>query len=172
MKNKFLAQVVAGLFATTLISQAAAADLIAIYRDAVAQDPVYASARATYEAAKEASPQARAALLPAIALSGNSSRINSETVTAGITRTNDFTSKGYSLTLSQPLFRMQSWIAVDQAGLQVKQAEAVFADAQQNIVTRSAQAYFDVLLSQDNVTLSAAQKKSLRRAAQSGQAQL
>ncbi len=164
MKNHTLLRVVAGLFATTLAgsfsSVASAVDLMSIYRDAVSQDPVYASARATYEAAREASPQARAAILPAISLSGTQTRFDSESNSAGIIRNSDYTSKGYSLTLSQPLFRMQSWIAVDQAGLQVKQAEAVFADAKQNIVTRTAQAYFDVLLAQDNVTLSAAQKKA------------
>ncbi len=160
MKNQIICRAIAGLFATSLIGAASAADLLSIYRDAVSQDPVYASARSTYEAAKEASPQARAAVLPAISLSGNVNRINSETDTAGINRSTDYTSKGYSLTLTQPLFRMQSWIAVDQAGLQVKQAEAVFADAKQNIVTRAAQAYFDVLLAQDNVALSAAQKKA------------
>ncbi len=56
---------------------------------------------------------------------------------------------------------MQNWIAVDQAGMQVKQAEAVLADAGQNLVVRSAQAYFDVLLAQDNVELSGAQKRAI-----------
>ena len=143
-----------------IATPASAADLLSVYRDALSQDPVYASARATYEAAKENSPIARAAVLPSIGFAGNVNRINSETETAVANTSRDYTSKGYSLSLTQPLFRMQNWIAVDQAGLQVKQAEAVFADAKQNIVTRAAQAYFDVLLSQDNVALSAAQKKA------------
>ena len=163
MKNKFLAQVVAGVLttiATTLAGHAGAADLLAVYRDALAQDPVFASARAAFEAAKEASPQARAGILPVVSLAANTNRINSETDSAGVNRSTDYTSKGYSLTLTQPLFRMQNWLVLDQAGLQVKQAEAVFADARQGMVTRTAQAYFDVLLAQDNVTLSAAQKKA------------
>ena len=56
---------------------------------------------------------------------------------------------------------MQNWIAFDQAGMQVQQAEAVFADASQNLIVRSSQAYFDVLLAQDNVNFSAAQKKAI-----------
>lgn len=160
MKNPILNRLVIAVLASTAVAHVSAADLISVYRDALAQDPVYASARAAYEAAKEASPIARAAVLPSVSFSANVNRINSETDTALGNTSRDYTSKGYTLSLSQPLFRMQNWIAVDQAGLQVKQAEAVFADAKQNIVTRSAQAYFDVLLAQDNVALSAAQKKA------------
>jgi outer membrane protein len=160
MKNLILNRLVIAALASSAMASVSAADLISVYRDAIAQDPVYASARAAYEAAKEASPQARAGLLPSIGFSANINRINSETDSAVGNRSTDYTSKGYSLSLTQPLFRMQTWIAVDQAGLQVKQAEAVFADAKQSIVSRSAQAYFDVLLAQDNVALSAAQKKA------------
>jgi outer membrane protein len=152
--------IVVALFALSGSGVASAADLLAIYRDAISQDPVLASARAAYEAAKEASPQARASVLPSIGLSGGVSRINSDTDTALGSSSSNTTSKSYSLSLSQPLFSMQRWIAVDQAGLQVKQAEAVFADARQNIINRTAQAYFDVLLAQDNVDFSAAQKKA------------
>jgi outer membrane protein len=163
MKNNTLRRAVIQLFAVAAISgatTASAADLLAVYRDALAQDPVFSSARYAYEAAKEAAPQARAALLPAISLSGsvNRNKLDTESV---VNTSRDYTSKGYTLSLSQPLFRMQSWIAEDQANLQVKQAEAVFADAKQSIVTRTAQAYFDVLLAQDNVALSGAQKKAV-----------
>ena len=155
-----VATLLAALFTATAMLPATAADLIGVYRDALAQDPVFASARAAYEAAKEATPQARAATLPSVTLSGGLTRINSEVETSRGTGSLGYTNKTYTLSLSQPLFRMQTWIAVDQAGLQVKQAEAVFADVQQSVITRSAQAYFDVLLSQDNVELSGAQKKA------------
>ena len=146
MKLKSVSIIFAATLSATLPVQAA--DLIAVYRDALSQDPIFASARAAYEAAKEASPQARAATLPSINLSGSVNRVNSENEFNGVASSRDYTSKGYSLSLTQPLFRMQTWITVDQAGLQVKQAEAVLADARQNIVTRSAQAYFDLLLAQ------------------------
>jgi outer membrane protein len=148
------------LTATSLSGALHAADLLSVYRDALAQDPVYAAARAAYEAAREASPQARAGVLPSISFKADANRISAEADANGRTSSNDYTQRGYSVSLTQPLFRMQNWIAVDQASLQVKQAEAVFADAKQSIVTRSAQAYFDVLLAQDNVALSAAQKKA------------
>ncbi len=156
MKLKISAVLVAGcLFGTSAI----AADLIDIYRAAQAQDPVYSSARFTYDASKEIVPQARAAnLLPSIGLSASFNRNHRDT--DGFP-TADFNTHGYTVSLTQPLFRMQNWITFDQAGLQAKQSEAVFADAGQSLIVRTAQAYFDVLLAQDNVALSGAQKTAI-----------
>jgi outer membrane protein len=148
---------VAALFSAAASSNAAfGADLIEVYRDALAQDPVYASARSALQAGREATPQARAGVLPNISGGANYSRVERDT-SFGNSGSNSY---GYSLNLTQPLYRPQNWIVIDQAGFQVKQAEAVFADAQQTLITRTAQAYFDVLLAQDNVALSAAQKKA------------
>ncbi|MEP7155834.1 MAG: TolC family outer membrane protein [Betaproteobacteria bacterium] len=134
------------------------ADLIDIYRDALAQDPVYASARYTYDAGREVLPQARATILPSIGLAAGINRNYRET--EGFDNL-DYNGHSYTLSLSQPLFRMQNWISVGQASLQVKQYEAVFADASQTLIVRTAQAYFDVLLAQDNVSLSGAQKTAI-----------
>lgn len=153
MKLKTFPLVIATLF---MGAPAFAADLIDVYRDALAQDPVYASARSALEANREVLPQARANTLPNISASGNFFR--NERDSGG--SSSGFNTYGYSLSLTQPLFRRQTWIAVDQADLQVKQAEATFADVQQNLIVRAAQAYFDVLLAQDNVALSGAQKKA------------
>ncbi len=153
MKLKTVSILVASLFIGAPVF---AADLIDVYRDALAQDPVYASARLALEANREVLPQARAGTLPNISASSNFFR--NERDSGG--SSSGYNTYGYSLNLTQPLFRRQTWIAVDQADLQVKQAEAVFADVQQNLIVRAAQAYFDVLLAQDNVALSGAQKKA------------
>jgi outer membrane protein len=146
------------LIASLLAAPAWAVDLLGIYRDALSQDPVYASARAAFEAGKEAGPQARAGLLPSVTLSAGYNKNYRKL--EDFPQVN-FNSNSYSVQLSQPLFRMQNWIANDQGGMQVQQAEAVFADASQNLIVRSAQAYFDVLLAEDNVNFSGAQKKAI-----------
>ncbi len=153
MKLKSVSFLIATL---CVVAPAFSADLIDVYRDALAQDPVYASARSALEANREVLPQARAGTLPSISASGNFLR--NERESGG--NSSGYNTYGYSLSLTQPLFRRQTWIAVDQADLQVKQFEAVFADVQQNLIVRAAQAYFDVLLAQDNVALSSAQKKA------------
>ncbi|MEO8384445.1 MAG: TolC family outer membrane protein [Betaproteobacteria bacterium] len=155
MKLKLTAVLVAGCFAAT---SAKAADLMDIYRDAQAQDPVYSSARYTFEASKEFVPQARATLLPSVGLTGSINRNHRET--DGFPNA-DYNTHGFTVSLTQPLFRMQNWISLDQADLQAKQAQALFADAGQSLIVRSAQAYFDVLLAQDNVALSGAQKTAI-----------
>ncbi len=159
MKMKTLAYTVAAVFiAQPLFQLAYAADLLDVYHEALSRDPVFASARAAYQAGQEALPQARAGLLPSINLSANAYRNQRET--EGNPKL-DYNTNSYSLSLSQPLLRVQNWIAVGQAGWQVTQSEAVFYDAQQSLIVRSAQAYFDVLLAQDNVMLSGAQKTAI-----------
>jgi len=72
-----------------------------------------------------------------------------------------YNTNAYLVTLSQPVFRAQNWIAIDQAKLQVMQAEAILASAGQDLALRVSQAYFDVLLAQDNVALSESQKAAI-----------
>jgi len=48
-----------------------AADLIGVYREALAHDAQYRSARALYEATQEKTTQGRAGFLPNIAFSAN-----------------------------------------------------------------------------------------------------
>ena len=70
----------------------------------------------------------------------------------------DTTPTRLTVTATQPLFRYQNWITYEQAKNQVSQAEATFLQANQDLILRVAQAYFDVLLAENNVTLAGAQK--------------
>lgn len=140
---------------------AAAADLLSVYREAQSADSVYASARASYSATQEKLPQGLSGLLPTVSAAGNT-QYNDRDLTfrsggapGGAVRYN---SNSVSVTATQPLFRMQNWITYEQAKNQVSQGEAVFLQANQDLIVRVAQAYFDVLLAQNNVTLAAAQK--------------
>src|SRR5438874_4224325 len=137
---------------------AAAADLLTIYRDARVSDPVYQAARAQYAATREKLPQARAGYLPLVTGTVSVFRNEVEREIAGDLY---YTTKTYAVTLSQPVFRVQNLIAISQAEQQVLQAEAVLANAQQDLALRVAQAYFDVLLARDNVALSESQKTAI-----------
>jgi outer membrane protein len=155
MKLKRLAALLA---ASGLALSAHAADLIGVYRDALASDPVYQAARAQYQASVERLPQARAGYLPYVTGSAGAYRNYNEAEGA---EDLDYSTRGFNLTLSQPLFRMQNWIAISQAEKQLVQAEATLTTASQDLILRVAQAYFDVLLAQDNVALSDAQKRAI-----------
>ena len=144
------------LFATW--GSAGAADLLSVYRDALQSDSTYQAARAQYQATKERLPQARAGYLPVINASATAFRndINLE-----IAPDQRYSTHNYAVTLSQPVIRVQNWIAISQADKLVLQAEATLAFQAEDLAIRVAQAYFDVLLAQDNVALSQAQKTSI-----------
>ena len=141
-----------------------AADLLSIYRDAQNADAVYASARAAYDAGKEVLPQGRAGLLPSVSLSGNT-QINDRDLTfrgaAGLSVSQRYNTNNVTIVGTQPLFNYQSWITYQRAKDQVSQAEAQFLQTGQDLIVRVAQAYFDVLLAEFNVTLAAAQKEAI-----------
>lgn len=137
---------------------ASGADLLNLYRDARLADPVYQAARAQYQATTERLPQARAGYLPLLSGSASIFRNHSEREGTG---DRDYNTKTFAVTLAQPVYRMQNWIAISQAEKVVLQAEAVLASTQQDLAVRVAQAYFDVLLARDNVALSETQKSAI-----------
>lgn len=152
------------LAAFALPLAAPAQDLLQVYRDAKSYDAQYAAARHALAAALEKLPQGRALVLPSLALSANatSTRIESyfrNAATAPVLR--DLHSYGYQLTFSQPIYRPQNLAAYDQAGVQVRQAEAAFGQAGQDLILRVAQAYFDVLAAEDTLALVRAQKTAI-----------
>ncbi len=134
-----------------------AANLTEVYREAQQQDAAYASARAAYEAGQEKAPQGLALLLPSVNLSANTSRNEMDSATSNL----QYNSNGYNLSLTQPIYRKQNFAQYEQSKSQVVQAEAQFAIARQDLIVRVSQAYFDVLLAQDNVVLADAQKAAI-----------
>jgi outer membrane protein len=152
------------LSSTGFVGTAQGADLMAVYRDAIAYDAQYASARAALEAGREKLPQGRTGLLPTIGLAANTTwnEVDTTRRVNGAPATNtQYNSNGWIVSLSQPLFRWQNWVAYTQSELAVAQAEAQFGLAKQELIVRSAQAYFDVLLAQDTLATAKAQKVAI-----------
>ncbi|HUN70520.1 MAG TPA: TolC family outer membrane protein [Burkholderiales bacterium] len=152
------------LVVSVIALPAAAQDLRQVYRDAKAYDAQYSAARYALQAGLEKLPQGRSLILPTLNLSGNvtSNRIDAyqrNSVNAPTLR--DLHSYGYTISFSQPIYRPQNLLQYDQAEFQVKQAEAVYGQAAQDLIVRTAQAYFDVLAAQDNLTLVQAQKRAI-----------
>src|SRR5256885_2006249 len=111
---------IAAAVAVALAMPAAwSADLVSVYRDALVSDPVYQSARAQFVATAERLPQARSGYLPLI--SGAASVTHFWLERAGVPDF-DYTYKSFGVTLSQPIFRLQNWIAITQAQKVVLQA--------------------------------------------------
>ncbi|MCC7546838.1 MAG: TolC family outer membrane protein [Burkholderiales bacterium] len=162
-------KLIACLVGVVACGTASAEDLMSVYRDALVQDPVYAAERAAYQATKERRVQARALLLPNINATGNIGYNYSDTsfgslpaeTAAFASRSEggrDYETWGAGINASQPLYRPQDRVFSEQAALQVTQAESQVARAGQDLMLRVAQAYFDVLLAQYELTTVEAQK--------------
>ncbi len=142
-----------------------AADLLQVYREALVNDPQYIAARAVAEAGREKLPQGLAGLLPVISGTANtvgnrnSYSYSSDPGTQNFDRR--YNSHGWSLNLTQPLFRWQNFVQYGQAKWQVAQTEANFAQAAQDLILRVAQAYFDVLYAQENLVAIRANKAAI-----------
>jgi outer membrane protein len=158
MRNSLLAVLIAGAFASM---NAHAIDLLQVYQEALANDAPFASARATLAAGQERSIQGRAGLLPTVGVTGTYNRNDLDLSAGGVDTSRNFNTSGYTLALSQPLFRLANWEAYQQGKLSVAVSEAQFAQAQQDLIVRVAQAYFDVLASQDALESVQAQKTAI-----------
>jgi outer membrane protein len=145
-----------------------AADLLEVYQRALQNDPQLREAEANRLAALESKPQALSALLPQLTGSGlvnkerdngSSNTTESVTVPGGPAFVESFPFNGRTITythkwgvdLKQNLFRWENWVALQRADSQVAQAEADYQAAQQDLMERVAQRYFDVLAAEDDL---------------------
>jgi outer membrane protein len=158
------------IFLATLLAASGpvqAADLLQTFRAAQANDPIIAAARAAQQAGQEKLSQGRSLLMPSVNLTANTT-FNDLTTQFNpvfpplLTGGNDrYNSNGYGVTLVQPLFREQNWVAYSESKLQVLQSDLQYKIAEQDLIVRVAQAYFDVLIAQDSVELVDAQMKAI-----------
>ena len=161
------------------VSTAAAEDLKAVYERALANDPQIREAEALRRATREAKPQAWAAILPQI--SGSASRTKAESevegqfpqeiVQNGQTVVFNFLSSSnskpetdrWSLDLRQSLISWDNWVAIKRADRQVAQSEADYQAAEQQLILRVSEAYFNVLAAQDTVDAQASSLEAISR---------
>ena len=146
-----------------------AASLLEIYQQALQSDPQIHEAEARRLAALEAKPQARGVLLPQISASGGWSQRESDGRTfspligSGYSFEGDSDDTEWNVTLSQTVFRWDQIVNLKRADKQVTKAEAVREAAQQDLVIRVAQRYFDVLAAEDRLTSIHADRTAIAR---------
>lgn len=140
-------------------NSASGANLGAVYQLARDNDAKLAAAREAQKAGKEKIPQGRAGLLPAINLSANARRTDPESSAAGANN-NAYNSRGFSLSLVQPIYRKQNLETYEQAKLQATLSDQELRLAEQDLILRTASAYFDVLQAQDALATAQAQKQA------------
>jgi outer membrane protein len=153
------------------LSTAEAASLLEVYQQALQSDPLIHEAESRRLAAMEAVPQARSALLPQITagaqLTKSSSSGRSVVQDRGGIDTLTFESAddttGWQLELRQTVLRWDQLVSLKQANKLVAKAEAEREAAQQDLIVRVAQRYFDVLAAEDRLTSIHADRLAIAR---------
>jgi len=164
MNTRFLVHTILAV-ASLASFNAAAADLKDVYERALTSDPLIREAEANRLAARESKPQALAALLPQVNADGTwydtvDTNSTGVFVAPGVPLTPDVRnfdgdSESWNLGLRQSIFSWESWATLKRANSERAQAESDYLVAQQDLVVRTAEGYFNVLAARD--TLEAAQ---------------
>lgn len=151
-----------------------ATDLIRLYQEAAFSDPVLNAARFNYQASKELYWQGLSLLLPQANAVPGGTRYYQHTAgnapANALTGSRVYDQKNYTVTLTQPIFNMAALEAFKQGDLNTKIADMRFYLAQQDLIIRVSQAYFDALTSQDNVELYRNKKSLIKQQLEIAQA--
>ncbi len=155
-----------------LAGSASATNFLEVYQQALKHDPTYQQAYANYMAAREVRPEAWAALLPQLTATagktwshsaGDGGQIGSTAggnfYTYSVLSSSNSNGEQWSLNLSENLFSWTAWMNLKAANSQVAQAQATYEAATQNLILRTATAYFNVLAAVDTLQ---AQESSLK----------
>ncbi|MGF1545995.1 MAG: TolC family outer membrane protein [Thiotrichales bacterium] len=135
-----------------------------IYRLARESDARLGAAEFQYQAALQAKPQARAAILPQVSLKGGFERKDLDYSSANaMFRDGSFNRLSYGLRLEQSLYNRESSVRIDQADIQLARAEANIHAARQELLVRVAEAYFNVLSANDSLEFARAEKEAVTR---------
>ena len=140
-------------------------DLMRLYQEAAFNDPVLNSARFNYAANKEIYWQGLSTLLPQVSANPTASRFFQH----GEGNSRVFDQKSYTISLTQPVFNAAALEVFKQGDLVTKVSDLQFLQAQQDLVIRVSQAYFEALTAQDNVELFRNKKALIKQQLQAAQ---
>ena len=138
-----------------------------IYDMARGYDAAYQSAKAQYDANLAKADQGKAALLPSVGLTAGATRSGRMQVphifpVGSVTDSNfSYTTQTAGVNATQPLYRPANLATYRQSQKGLALADAALSQAEQDLLVRVSQAYFDVLSSQDSLAFVQAQKAAV-----------
>ena len=139
-------------------------DLMDTFQLAESQDPRLRAAEDRFRGSEETRSQARALFLPEVNLEAESAYNWDNTRFGGQPRrTTDFESWNLGLVARQPLFRIESFSARRQAEIVIDTATLDVARAREELALRTSEAYFDILLAQDQLATVEAELVAIER---------
>jgi outer membrane protein len=148
------------------LTTARAEDLMAIYQLALKNDPQLQAAKEQLNAAREAKSLARSQLLPNIGLGATYDAVRSDLKTlqgVSVDQSESYNESGLGLTLTQPIYRRDRFVQLEQADSTIVEAEAQYAAAEIDLMVRSTTAYFDILSAEDDLRVAKAEREATGR---------
>ncbi len=139
---------------------AQAEDLSQVYALAYDSDPQLQQADAARRAEREAKPQAISALLPQLDARASHAEERFDT---NDRKTDHFDRQSYDVSLVQSVYDYANWVNLRIADADVAAAEARYSSAEQDLIIRTAEAYFAVLAAEDNLRFATAERESTGR---------
>ncbi|TWX68786.1 outer membrane channel protein TolC [Colwellia demingiae] len=163
--NKTLSTLIIAITAAISSTQAQADDLLTVYQQALLNDPVVLKAQAQFMIVKEDIVQARSVLLPQITASGgyNIGEQESYSNFSSSVINNEFSSLTYGANLNMQLYHHDSWLRLGNAEKAAHQSDLAYKVAKQDLITRVAKAYFDLLSTKDDLVFATAEKDAIAR---------
>lgn len=137
---------------------AQAQSLVQLYEAAKGYDATYLAAKSQFDATIAKSEQAKAAILPTAGLAISSTSTNQEVQP---TPARTYSAQTATISESQPLYRPANWASYGQGKKAADLAKAQWEQADQDLIVRVTQAYFDVLASTDNLAFVKSQKTAV-----------
>jgi outer membrane protein len=169
VKRHRLAALLAAALAVAAVP-APAQTLLQLYDTALGYDAAYLSAQANVQASQARADQARAGLLPQIGVQAGAQRNKADMTLAGLgSATFNYNTFNAALVGTQPLYRPANRIAWDQGQRGADAAAQQLTAAEQDLIVRLAQAYFDVLAAQDSLQVVRALKTAVAEQRQAAQ---
>jgi outer membrane protein len=139
---------------------AQAQSLVELFTAAKSFDATYQSAKSQALATLAKGEQARAGILPTVALVAGANQSNQDSSLAALNG-KSYGSQSATLAASQPLYRPGNWATYAQGKKSADIAQYQLLAAEQDLIVRVSQAYFDVLAAADNLTFLRAQKAAV-----------
>ncbi|MEY3612713.1 MAG: outer membrane protein TolC precursor [Pseudomonadota bacterium] len=139
---------------------AQAQSLATLFEAAKSHDATFKSARSQYEATLAKAEQAKALLRPTAGLGGSLSETDLDNQ-SNAAASRAFGTRALTLSASHPLYRPANQASYEQGMKQVALAQAQLKVAEQELIVRLSQAYFDVLTAQESLNFVKAQKSAV-----------
>ncbi len=165
-------QIVVVIAALGMLGPVQAESLLEVYQQALQSDPRIHEAEARRLASLEAQPQARGAYLPQVGFDGSWTKSDSEGssvfedssgLPVSISTKSEAEFLQWQFQLRQTIFRWDQIVGLRRADKIVAKAEADREAAQQDLVIRVGQSYFDVLAAEDRLTSTHANRMAIAR---------